>query len=94
MSTENGANVGGDVDTGGGNFIGRDQFIQNITVIAQFLDYSGIQKILPISSGASDELKIIKDVVIKYISEQFPSDLSVSLAFAGYIILITGHFNR
>jgi len=86
MNTENGANVGGDIDTGGGNFIGRDQFIQNIIVVGQFLDYAGIKKIISEPSVESVDFSKISDELIKAIKEQIPSDLATSLAFTGEII--------
>lgn len=86
MSTENGANIGGDVDTGGGNFVGRDQFIQNIVVVGQFLDYAGIQNIISKPSVESVDFSKISDELIKDIKEQIPSDLATSLAFTGQII--------
>jgi hypothetical protein len=88
MSPENGANVGGDVDTGGGNFVGRDQLIQNIVIVGQFLDYTGIRKLIPDLSSQKEFaiLNNISEGLIEKVHEQYPSDLATSLAFVGYIM--------
>lgn len=90
MSTENGANIGGDVDTGGGNFIGRDHvtqnIINNIVVVSEFLNYSGVMELIKDIPSDAGRIDSISNQLIKDITENQPSDLSTSLSFTGQII--------
>ncbi len=47
VNTGGGAEVSGDVNTGGGDFVGRDKIIQNIVIVGQLLDYAEMRKLLP-----------------------------------------------
>lgn len=85
MTTNSGANIDGNIDTGGGSFIGRDN-IQNIIVVGQLLELAEIQKLIPGPSPETGQLAGITEALEKVFSQRQSADLSKAIAFAGYVL--------
>lgn len=83
--TNSGANIDGNIDTGGGSFIGRDN-IQNIIVVGQLLELAEIQKLFPQPSPETSQLTNVAEALEKVFSQRQSAELSKSIAFAGYVL--------
>ena len=82
MTTINGANIDGNLDTGGGSFIGHDQVIQNIIIVGRLLDLASIEGLLPKALVENRDFESISQALEK----QIPADFSTSLVFVGEIL--------
>jgi hypothetical protein len=71
-------NVGGDV-------VGRDKIIQQITIVGQFLDFAQVQGLLPRQTELTD-YKSIAEAFEKNFGDRIASDLQQATAFAGEIL--------
>jgi len=71
--------------TVGGDVVGRDKIIQQITIVGQFLDFAQVQGLLPQPSVRAD-YKSIAEAFQKNISARMDADLQQAIAFAGEIL--------
>ena len=83
INTSGGASVGRNVETGGGNFIGRDMII-NIMTVGRLLEFAEVQNLLP---RISEQISFTN--VHDAIDDVFEGDhnnLVVATAFAGEML--------
>jgi len=86
QTTDGGASVDGVVNTGGGNFAGRDQHnIQNIIIVGRFLELAQVQSLLP-KFDTQKPLENVHDAIEAIFTKDHNIELAEAIAFAGEIL--------
>lgn len=84
INTAGGSFIGGDVKSEG-DVIGRDQIIQNILIVGQFLDFAKVSELLP-QPGKTADFKEISEAFKKAFGDEAGRDLAYATSFAGELL--------
>jgi hypothetical protein len=84
INTGGGSYIGGDVESGR-DVIGRDQIIQNIVVVGQFLDFAKVSDLLP-KPGEVTSFDQISAAFEDTFGDEAGQDLAYATSFAGEIL--------
>lgn len=84
IKTGGGSYIGGDVESGR-DVIGRDQIIQNILVVGQFLDFAKVSDLLP-QPGEITSFDQINAAFEDTFGDEAGQDLAYATSFAGEIL--------
>jgi hypothetical protein len=84
INTSGGSYIGGDVESGR-DVIGRDQIIQNILVVGQFLDFAKVSDLLP-QPGEITSFDQISTAFEDTFGDEAGQDLAYATSFAGEIL--------
>jgi hypothetical protein len=83
-SRSGGIDIDGDVNSQG-DLVGRDKIIQNIIILGEFLDYAGVEGLLP-KSSVKPNYTSITDAFESTLGKRLENDLAAAFASAGEII--------
>lgn len=87
INISEGASIGGNVDSGGGKVVGRDDnsIINNIVIVGRFLEFAQIEELLPRLEHKQGFASIV-DAIEGNIASRLDDDLADAVAWVGAIL--------